>query len=272
MMKLLDHLLIEHGRLGKSQVKVTQPEDPDCVNKSQRGHTEDLSSRMKLFIVSLLFTACCAVPMDLSGKMFVFPVESATARVQLLPAESNFTSATVCFRYFSDLTRNYGLFSMASSASDNDFLVFKSAEVRRFDVFTRGQVARFDGIPSEQNTWYSMCSTWDGDSKLVQLWTNGSPSTKKAGFKGNLNGRPFIVLGQEQDSVGGGFDAGQSFVGMIGDVHMWNYVLSVCEIQAFASDLSFTPGNVINWRALEFISTGEVVLDQKLNACYRGQS
>ncbi|XP_063047155.1 mucosal pentraxin-like [Engraulis encrasicolus] len=228
---------------------------------------------MKLFIMTLLFTACQATPMDLSGKMFVFPVESATARVQLLPTGSNFASVTVCLRYITDLTRNYGLFSMASRSSHNDFLIFKTSAAGRFDVYTRGQTATFDGISSEQNTWYSICSTWDGNSRLVQLWSNGSPSTKKAGFQGTLDREPFIVLGQEQDSVGGNFDAGQSFVGMITDVHMCNYVLSPCEIQAFTNDLNFTPGNVINWRALEFISTGTVVLDNnQLTGCYRGQS
>ncbi|XP_063047262.1 mucosal pentraxin-like [Engraulis encrasicolus] len=227
---------------------------------------------MKHVILSLLFTACCAVPMDLSGKMFVFPEASATARVQLLPTGSNFTSLTVCFRYFTDQPPSYSLFSMASSASDNDFLIFVSSS-GPFDVFTRGQVSRFQGISNEQNTWYSMCSTWDGNSRLVQLWTNGSPSAKRAGFQGNLDGSPFILLGQEQDSVNGGFDAAQSFVGMITDVHMYNYVLSPCEIQAFTNDLNFTPGNVINWRALEFISTGTVVLDNnQLTGCYKGQS
>ncbi|XP_063046977.1 mucosal pentraxin-like [Engraulis encrasicolus] len=228
---------------------------------------------MKLFIISLIFTACYAVPMDLSSKMFVFPEESATARVQLLPTGTNFTSVTVCLRFITDLTRTYSLFSMASRANNNDFLIFKLSAPGRFEMRTRGERAIFDGIPSEQNTWYSMCGTWDGNSRLVQLWTNGSPSTKKVGFQGTLDREPFIVLGQEQDSVGGKFDAGQSFVGMITDVHMYNYVLSPCEIQAFTNDLNFTPGNVINWRALEFISTGTVVLDNsQMNGCYRGQS
>ncbi|XP_063048319.1 mucosal pentraxin-like [Engraulis encrasicolus] len=228
---------------------------------------------MKLLIISLLFAACYAVPMDLSGKMFVFPEKSATARVQLLPTGNNFTSVTVCFRYITDLTRHYSLFSMATSTNSNAFLIFKTSIAGRFDFWTHDQNTLFDGIPSEQNTWYSMCGTWDGNSRLVQYWTNGSPSTKKAGFQGNIDGKPFIVLGQEQDSFGGKFDAGQSFVGMITDVHMYNYVLSPCEIQAFTNDLNFTPGNVINWRALEFISTGTVVLDNsQMNGCYRGQS
>ncbi|XP_031435206.1 mucosal pentraxin-like [Clupea harengus] len=225
-----------------------------------------------LFIVSILFTACCAVPQDLSGKMFTFPVESNTAHVTLLPSRVNFTSVTVCLRYLTDLTRNYALFSMASSGSDNDFLIFKTANKGHFQVLTRGQTSGFRGLPDEPNTWYSSCSTWDSNSGLAQVWINGNPSTRKVGFKGNLDGAPSIVLGQDQDSVGGGFDAGQSFVGMITDVHMWDYALSACELQRFTSDLNFTPGDVINWRALEFTITGDVVVeDNQTNGCFHSQ-
>ena len=72
---------------------------------------------------------------------------------------------------------------------------------------------------------------------------------------------------QDQDSYGGGFVSSQSFVGMMTDVHMWNYVLSPCEIQRYTDNLNFSPGNVINWRALEFEAVGKVVLEenQKVN-------
>ena len=157
---------------------------------------------------------------------------------------------------------------MASRSSDNDFLIYKTANKGCFNVYTRGKISPFQGLPDEPNTWYSSCSTWESNSGLAQIWINGNPSTRKVGFKGNLDGAPSIVLGQEQDSVGGGFAAGESFVGMITDVHMWGYVLSACEIQQFASDLNFTPGDVINWRALDFTITGDVVVeDSQLSRC-----
>ncbi|XP_062376109.1 C-reactive protein-like [Sardina pilchardus] len=222
-----------------------------------------------LLIASVLFTACCAAPQDLSGKMFTFPVESKVARARLLPSGNNFTSATVCLRFFTDLTRNYAIFSTASTVNSNDFLIFKNADKGSFLVNIRSQSSTFNGLPDEPNTWYSICSTWDSNSGLVQVWINGNPSTRKIGFKGNLVGELNIVLGQEQDSVDGGFNAKQSFVGMITDVHMWDYVLSACEIQRFANDLNFTPGDVINWRALDFTIVGDVVIeDSQTNGCF----
>ena len=40
-----------------------------------------------------------------------------------------------------------------------------------------------------------------------------------------------MVLGQEQDSVGGGFDADQSFQGMLSNVNIWNQVLTAQQIK-----------------------------------------
>lgn len=73
---------------------------------------------------------------------------------------------------------------------------------------------------------------------------------------------------QEQDSHGGGFDLKQSFVGMMSDVHMWDYVLSSCEIHSYMDDLNFTPGNVLNWRALEYQIVDRVLIEDKLMTCH----
>ena len=67
--------------------------------------------------------------------------------------------------------------------------------------------------------------------------------------------------------MGGGFVASESFVGMMSDVHMWNYVLSPCEIKRYVDDLNFTPGNVLNWRAMMFEIVGRVELEENQRGC-----
>ncbi|XP_039476023.1 serum amyloid P-component-like [Oreochromis aureus] len=131
------------------------------------------------------------------------------------------------------------------------------------DICVRNNRVTFTGQDYMLNTWQSICTTWDSESELVQLWLNGKPSIKKF-IGGSVITDPIVIVGQEQDSHGGGFDINQSFVGMMSDVHMWNYVLSPCEIQRFVEDLNFTPGNVINWRALEFEVTGRVLVENKI--------
>ncbi|XP_062376363.1 C-reactive protein-like [Sardina pilchardus] len=176
--------------------------------------------------------------------------------------EHSFHSLLRCSsRFLTDITRSYSLFSTASSIQNNDFLILKTARKGSFHVLTRGQKSQFYGLPDERSTWYSICSTWDSNSGLAQVWINGNPSTRKIGFKGNLDGELNIVLGQKHGSC-------KSFEGMITDVHMWDYVLSDGQIQRFANDLNFTPGNVINWRALDFTIVGDVLIeDNQTNSC-----
>ncbi|XP_016528896.1 C-reactive protein-like [Poecilia formosa] len=89
----------------------------------------------------------------------------------------------------------------------------------------------------------------------------------QSGGSSQIN-QPLVVLGQEQDSYGGKFDIKQSFVGMMTDVHMWDYVLSSCEIQNYVDNLNFSPGNVLNWKALMFEITGRVLTENKQLTCH----
>ncbi|KAK5608442.1 hypothetical protein CRENBAI_025371 [Crenichthys baileyi] len=85
----------------------------------------------------------------------------------------------------------------------------------------------FEGLDLKLNKWHSICATWDSTSGVVQLWLDGEPSNRKFASSGsNINGPIIVALGQDQDTHGGGFDAKQSFVGMMSDVHMWDYKLS----------------------------------------------
>lgn len=67
---------------------------------------------------------------------------------------------------------------------------------------------------------------------------------------------------QEQDSHGGKFDAKQSFVGMLSDVHMWNHTIPRQEIMNYMENRYFSSGNVLNWRDLEFRVTGRVLVEE----------
>ncbi|XP_062373896.1 serum amyloid P-component-like [Sardina pilchardus] len=146
----------------------------------------------------------------------------------------------------------------------NDFLLMTSYKEQSFIVYIHNNEVTFPGLHDPgKDTWNSICATWKPDSKLSQIWINGNPSEKKAHSRATLYENPTIILGQEQDSVGGGFNLDQSFAGKMTDVHMWDYVLSACEIRRFARDFYFTPGNVLNWKALDYSTTGSVSVEDK---------
>uniref|UniRef100_A0A3Q4HA83 Pentraxin (PTX) domain-containing protein n=1 Tax=Neolamprologus brichardi TaxID=32507 RepID=A0A3Q4HA83_NEOBR len=189
---------------------------------------------MALLILLVMLTAY------LSGKMFIFPQQTNKANVRQNTSMQNLTAVTQHVLY------------------DHFIITIIPAFFQQWLPGIQGSRNNIYRPGLQAELWQSICTTWDSESELVQLWLNGKPSIKK--FIGGL----VITDPSEQDSHGRGFDINQSFVGMMSDVRMWNYVLSPCEIQRFVEDLNFTPGNVINWRALEFEATGRVLVENKL--------
>ncbi|XP_068995561.1 C-reactive protein-like [Embiotoca jacksoni] len=224
---------------------------------------------MKWFLVLMMLTACAADIQDLSGKMFTFPQQTNRARVKLNTPKQDFGAVTICHRSFTDLKRDHALFSLSTSSSSNDFLVFWDDKNQEMEPHIKNVKTEYGGRNYKPNMWHSVCTTWDSVSGLVQLWFDGQPSIRKFISSGsNIRGQTIILLGQEQDSHGGQFDINQSFVGMMSDVHMWDYTLSPCEIQNYMNELTFTPGNVLNWKALEFEIVDKVLIENKIMLCH----
>ena len=63
-----------------------------------------------------------------------------------------------------------------------------------------------------------------------------------------IGGGGFLVLGQEQDSVGGSFDATQSFIGGMTGVNIWDHVMKDQEIMRMSKSCRTGVGNVFQWR------------------------
>lgn len=149
---------------------------------------------------------------------------------------------------------------MATAAHLSDFLLFKSGTpVVRMGA--RDGVADFQSLMFAPNIWHSLCSTWNAENGLAQLWLNGSPTIKRFLKTGQITGELSAILGQNQNTLGGGFDAKQSFVGMLGNFHMWDHVLPASEIRQYMNGMYFTPGDVFNWINLEYELSGSVFIE-----------
>ncbi|XDV39727.1 hypothetical protein PO909_008920 [Leuciscus waleckii] len=97
--------------------------------------------------------------------------------------------------------------------------------------------------------WHHVCVTWSTRDGLWEAYQDGV----KRGSGENLSpwhpikpGGVFI-LGQEQDTLGGRFDATQAFVGEISDVQMWSHVLTPHDVYSLASCGGHMTGDIIAW-------------------------
>ncbi|XP_047667259.1 neuronal pentraxin-2 [Tachysurus fulvidraco] len=97
--------------------------------------------------------------------------------------------------------------------------------------------------------WHHVCVTWLAQDGVWEVYQDGA----KRGSGDNLNAwQPIkpggvFILGQEQDSLGGRFDATQAFVGEISDLHLWSHTLTHHDIYSLASCRGHMTGDVISW-------------------------
>ncbi|XP_073345561.1 serum amyloid P-component-like [Pagrus major] len=217
----------------------------------------------RLLLLLALFCIGHAAFHDLSAKVFTFPLDSGTANVKFTASvEQPITALTVCMRFHSTHTRAQTLFSLAVPSQDNAFLLYKPS-VGVYRIHVKGTALNIKGLPDETGEWNSVCWTWDSTDGLTTLWVNGKRSARKVLERSTtLTGAPSIILGQDQDTYGGGFDPTQSFSGDITDVHLWNRVISPCEIRFFMEGNAFTPGNILSWNNLQYTINGSVHVEK----------
>ena len=67
-----------------------------------------------------------------------------------------------------------------------------------------------------------------------------------------------LVLGQDQDSKGGKFDAHQSFIGEMTGVNIWDHVIKDQEIARMSKSCLTEVGNVFQWREFKAHIKGSV--------------
>ena len=73
-----------------------------------------------------------------------------------------------------------------------------------------------------------------------------------------IRGGGVLILGQDQDSVGGGFQTSDSFIGEMTDVNIWDYVITDQEITRMSRSCLTGVGNVYQWRDFKAHLKGSV--------------
>ncbi|XP_055006494.1 neuronal pentraxin-2b [Boleophthalmus pectinirostris] len=124
-------------------------------------------------------------------------------------------------------------------------------------------------IEVRDGRWHHICVSWTTRDGQWDAYQDG----EKLGSGDNLAAwhpiKPggVIILGQEQDVVGGRFDAGQAFVGELSQVNIWDRVLKSSEIQSMANCSTYLPGNIISWLASNVEVFGRGAFKRPLEMC-----
>lgn len=119
------------------------------------------------------------------------------------------------------------IISYASSAADNDFLLFDPSSLGLYV----GLTAVSSGVSITDGNWKQVVRTSNRTTGAETLYINGVSqfsTTLSAGTSITTGGS--LVLAQEQDSIGGSFDPNQAFGGNISIFRLYNTVLTADQV------------------------------------------
>jgi choice-of-anchor C domain-containing protein len=110
---------------------------------------------------------------------------------------------------------------------------------------------------------HAVAVSWDNTNGDVRFYIDGQLVQTNTGLKvgTTLQGGGTLVIGQDQDSVDGGYNSTQVFSGTMHDIRVWNRAISDEQIsQNYQQKLTDIPtGLVANWRMTGIASGTSVV-------------
>ena len=119
---------------------------------------------------------------------------------------------------------------------------------------------RRTGISTNDGYWHHICASWENKAGSWKIYKDGVSKASGSGLKtGHLiKTDGILVIGQEQDSLGGTFDANQSYIGELTDLNIWSRVLNATEISNLSKTCHGGRGNVKKWSDFKVGIRGDV--------------
>lgn len=100
-----------------------------------------------------------------------------------------------------------------------------------------------------RGSWQHICVSWSQRGGVWQAYQGGKLRGEGHSLAPGHHIRPggALVLGQEQDVVGGGFDSTQALVGELSQVGVWDRVLTPAQVASLARCNRINQGGVAVW-------------------------
>lgn len=193
-----------------------------------------------------------------SGYALRFPRKGTSEYVIITRGMPSLKAVTVCLWMKTADTKNAGtLLSYAVSGSDDELTVWDS---RKFSLWIGNSHSGHTSVSANDGKWHHICVTWENTTGSWKLFKDGKvAASRKSLKKGHvIRGGGTLVLGQDQDSVGGSFDASQSFIGEMTGVNIWDHTVKDQEITRMSKSCLTGVGNVYQWRDFEAHIKGSV--------------
>ncbi|XP_028398697.1 neuronal pentraxin-1-like isoform X3 [Dendronephthya gigantea] len=160
---------------------------------------------------------------------------------------------SLCFwAKFSATNELSGIFAYSTKSNSDEITVHysKNKSDLVFRLGNETQIVNKREKVLAPDSWHFYCLQWRSTDGLNEIYQDGKKlGTSDNGTKGYIipaNGT--VVLGQEMDSHGKGFDSNQAFKGSLAGLNLWRQFLTVNVIQGMTSGVINVNGNLLQWR------------------------
>ncbi|XP_009953063.1 PREDICTED: neuronal pentraxin-1, partial [Leptosomus discolor] len=156
---------------------------------------------------------------------------------------------SVCMWMKSNASPGMGTpFSYAVPGQANELVLIEWGN-NPMEILINDKVAKLPFVIND-GKWHHICVTWTTRDGVWEAYQDGmqTGSGENLAPYHPIKPQGVLVLGQEQDTLGGGFDATQAFVGELAHFNVWDRKLSPGEVYGLATCSSKAlSGNVIAW-------------------------
>jgi hypothetical protein len=138
------------------------------------------------------------------------------------------TSSSWAFSYATGVNTNHILFGVETVSS-----------TLRVGCLLNGTAVNDDTAIADDHLWHHYLLTWQSSDGALKLYRDGVLIHSTSGIQTghSIAGAGAVVLGQDQDSIGGGFDATQAWEGELDEVRVYSRVLSPAEVKQHAGGI-----------------------------------
>ncbi|XP_066275245.1 polycystin-1-like protein 2 [Branchiostoma lanceolatum] len=184
------------------------------------------------------------------GEHLTFPPPLSADNYASLRLTGNDTldEFTLCFRVRTNSRVSGTIISYATSEQSNEILLYAINQQTSHNLFINSNYATRLELGVLDGQWHHVCITWTSGRGLWHIYVDGQVKANgtdiATGHRVPTDG--IMVLGQDQDRLGGGFQKFQAYTGDVSGVNMWSKVLSPAEINDVMAGCQM--GDVIGWR------------------------
>ncbi|XP_011690241.1 PREDICTED: sushi, von Willebrand factor type A, EGF and pentraxin domain-containing protein 1-like [Wasmannia auropunctata] len=239
----------------------------DCATKID--HCESSPCLNNGRCVDRVHDYVCECPIPFTGRdcetelssdyVMHFTKSGTTDYVAVKGPARDLPQLSVCLWLQSMDTFNYGtVLSYATAFYDNAFTL---TDYNGLVLYVNGEKVVTD-VKVNDGNWHFMCVTWQSERGSWRVFVDGILKDSGVGLAQATTVRAdgSLVVGQEQDRLGGGFSESEAFLGRLSSLDIWDVVLNESDVTKLWISCEKYHGNLVAWAQMRQYVHGDIAI------------